>query len=264
MPVAWKVWAFFKRDLFTDLSYKLSFAFQVVDVLVGVGAYYFLARVIGRGAFHGYQPFAFILVGTAVNGYMSTSLACYACSIRGSQPLGTLKMVLATPTSPVAFVLLSSVYPVLRAAFDALLYLTGGVLLGLSLAKINVPAALVIFVLSELAFSSIGIASATFTLIFKRGDPLLWLFGGLSWLLGGVYYPIDILPRLLRNAAQLLPITHALVGMRAALLEHASFATLLPQIGILGAFALGGFPLSLLIFQLGVRWAKITGTLSHF
>ena len=32
-------------------------------------------------------------------------------------------------------------------------------------------------VLSLLAFSSIGIMSATFTLVFKRGDPLLWLFG---------------------------------------------------------------------------------------
>jgi len=264
MSIAWKAWAFFKRDLITDLSYKFSFAFQVVDVLVAIAAYFFLARLIGRGAYHGYQPFAFILVGMAVNGYMTTSLACYSLSIRGSQPLGTLKMVLATPTSPVAFILLSSLYPLVRAGFDALLYLLGGSLLGLSLAKINVPVVLLIFLLSEIAFSSIGILSATFTLVFKRGDPMLWLFGGLSWLLGGVYYPIDVLPRFLRGAAQLLPITHALVGMRAALLEHASFATLMPQLGILGVFGLLGLPLSLLAFYWGVRWAKITGTLSHF
>jgi len=264
MPIAWKAWAFFKRDLFTDLSYKFSFAFQVVDVLVAIGAYYFLARVIGKGAFHGYEPFAFILVGMAVTGYMTTSLVCYGQSIRGGQPLGTLKMVLATPTSPVAFILLSSLYPLARAGFDALLYLAGGALLGLSLAKVNVPAVLLIFLLSEVAFSSIGILSATFTLVFKRGDPLMWLFGALSWLLGGVYYPVDILPRFLRDAAQLLPITHALVGMRAALLEHASFAALMPQIGILGLFGLVGLPLSLLAFHWGIRWAKITGTLSHF
>jgi ABC-2 type transport system permease protein len=92
----------------------------------------------------------------------------------------------------------------------------------------------------------------------------MWLFGALSWLLGGVYYPVDILPRFLRDAAQLLPITHALVGMRAALLEHASFAALMPQIGILGLFGLVGLPLSLLAFYWGIRWAKITGTLSHF
>ena len=34
--------------------------------------------------------------------------------------------------------------------------------------------------------------------------------------------------------------------------------------GVLGAFALVGLPLSLLAFHLGVRWARITGTLSHF
>lgn len=264
MPVTWKALAFFKRDLLTDLSYKLSFAFQVADVLVGIAAFYFLARMLGKGAFRGYEPFAFILVGMAVNGYMSTSLVCFAQSIRGNQPLGTLKMALATPTSPVAFVVLSSVYPLVRAAFDALLYLLGGALLGLSLTKINVPAVLLIFLLSALAFSSIGILSATFTLVFKRGDPLLWLFGGLSWLLGGVFYPVEVLPRVLQHAAQLLPITHALVGMRAALLGNASIAQLLPQIGILGLFALAGLPLSLLAFDLGVRWAKVTGTLSHF
>jgi len=46
--------------LFTDLSYKLSFAFQMIDLLVGVGAYYLYGTGwFGRGAYHGYEPFAF-------------------------------------------------------------------------------------------------------------------------------------------------------------------------------------------------------------
>jgi ABC-2 type transport system permease protein len=264
MPIAWKAWAFFKRDLQTDLSYKLSFALQVADILVGIGAFYFLARILGKAAYQGYEPFPFILVGMAVNGYMGTSLACFAQAIRGNQPLGTLKMVLVTPTSPVAFVLFSSLYPFFRAALDALLYLLVGSTLGLSLGRVNLLAVLLLFFLSVAAFSSIGILSATFTLIFKRGDPFLWLFAGLSWLLGGVFYPLQVLPRFLQRAGQFLPITHTLVGMRAALLHNASIVELLPQIAVLGAFALVGLPLSLLAFHLGVRWARITGTLSHF
>lgn len=264
LMILYKAWAFFKRDLFNDLSYKFAFAFQAVDVLVGVGSYYFLARVIGKGAFQGYEPFAFILIGMAVNGAMGTALSCYAYSIRGSQPLGTLKMVLATPTSPAGFVLFSSIYPLVRSALDGLIYLLGGLFLGLSLARMNVLAGLIVFVLAELAFSSIGILSATFTLVFKRGDPFLWLFSGLSMLIGGVYYPIGILPRFLRYAAQLLPVTHALIGIRAALLHHASFMELFPQIGVLGLFGLVGLPVSLWLFCWGVRWAKTTGTLSHF
>jgi ABC-2 type transport system permease protein len=264
MAVAWKAWAFFKRDLLTDISYKLSFAFQVVDILVGIGAFYFLARMLGKGAFHGYEPFAFILVGMAVNGYMGTCLVCFAQSVRGSSPLGTLKMVLVTPTSPVVFILSSSLYPFVRSAVDAVLYLLAGILFGLSLGRVNIPAMLLFFVLSVMAFSSIGILSATFTLVFKRGDPFLWLFGGLSWLLGGVFYPVEVLPRFLQRAGQFLPITHALAGMRAALLGSASIAQMLPQIGMLALFCLVGLPVSLLGFCWGVRWARVTGTLTHF
>lgn len=264
MPLAWKAWAFFKRDLRTDLSYKLSFAFQIVNILVGIGSFYFLAQILGRAAYRGYEPFPFILIGIAVNGYMTTCLVCFAQAIRGNQPPGTLKAVLVTPTSPVAFVLYSSLYPFVRAAFDAALYLLAGVLFGLSLGQVNIPAVLLLFILSVAAFSSIGILSATFTLIFKRGDPFLWLFGGLSWLLGGVFYPLQVLPRFLQYAGQLLPITQALVGMRGALLHNSSLAQLLPQIAVLVIFALAGLPLSLLAFHWGVRWAKIAGTLSHF
>ncbi len=264
MAVAWKAWAFFKRDLLTDLSYKFSFLFQVIDILVGIGAFYFLTRILGKSAFHGYEPFPFILVGIAVNGYMSTCLVCFRQAIRGDQPLSTLKMVLATPTSPVEFVLLSSLYPFGRAAVDALLYLLAGTMFGLSLGRVNFPAVFLLFILSAIAFSTIGIVSATFTLVFKRGDPLLWLFGGLSWLLGGVFYPVEVLPRFLQLAGQLLPITHTLAGMRAALLSGASTAQVLPQIGALAVFGLVGFPVSLLGFSRGVRWAKMAGTLSHY
>ena len=63
---------------------------------------------------------------------------------------------------------------------------------------------------------------------------------------------------------QLLPITRALVGMGAALLEQALITSLFPQIGILTGFGFVRLPLSLLAFYAGVRWAKISSTLSHF
>jgi ABC-2 type transport system permease protein len=264
MPVAWKAWAFFKRDLLTDVSYKLSFAFQTLDVVAGIGAFYFLAQMLGKRAYRGYEPFPFLLIGMAVNGYMTTSMVCFAQAMRGNQPLGTLKTVLTTPTSPIAFVLLSSLYPFLRSALDAALYALAGMLFGLSLGRMNLPAVLLLFLLSGFAFIGIGIFSATFTLVFKRGDPLLWFFGILSWLIGGVFYPVEVLPRFLRHAAQLLPITHTLAGMRAAVLGGASVRELIPQIATLAVFGLVGLPLSLLAFHFGVRWAKVTGTLSHF
>jgi ABC-2 type transport system permease protein len=260
----WKAWAFLKMGLLTDVSYKLSFAFHALDILLSILAFYFLARLLGETAPQGYASFPFILIGMAVNGYMTTSLACFAQGIRGDQLMGTLKATLATRTSPLALILLSSLYPLVRATVDAGLYLLGGLLFGLSLGGANVPAALLFFLVSLIAFSSIGIFSATFTVVFKRGDPLLWLFGSLSWLLGGVFYPLEVLPPFLQRIAQLLPITHALEGMRAALLSDSAVIELLPQIEALALFGLVGLPVSLIGFSLGVRWARVTGTLSHY
>ncbi|OFV95340.1 MAG: hypothetical protein A3F68_12345 [Acidobacteria bacterium RIFCSPLOWO2_12_FULL_54_10] len=80
---------------------------------------------------------------------------------------------------------------------------------------------------------------------------------GVSWLLGGVFYPLEVL-------RPLLPITHALTGMRMAILEGAPLSLLAPQIGALALFAALGLPLSLWLFQAGMHWTRTSGSLGHF
>jgi ABC-2 type transport system permease protein len=257
------MWVFFKRDLVADWSYRLSFALEAAHIVITVAAFYFLAAVVGRERLDGYASFPFILVGLAANAYMTTCFICFAQAVRGSQLTGTLKAVLVSPISPTQFLLFSSGYPFARATLDAAAYIAGGVLFGLSLAGVNAGAAALVFLASLLAFSSIGLLSATFTLLFKRGDPLLWLFGSGSWLLGGVMYPSTVLPPALRDVAELLPITHALRGLRAALLSNASVIDVLPQVQALAVFAAIGLPLSAMVFNLGLQRARMAGTLGH-
>lgn len=259
----WRAWVFFKRDLVTDWSYRFSFALEAVHILITVAAFYFLATIVGQKELDGYASFPFILLGLGVNAYMTTCLVCFSQAVRGNQLTGTLKAVLTTSTSPTQFLVFSSGYPFARAMVDAALYVAGGLLFGLSLDRINVPAAALLFVTSVLAFSSIGLVSATFTLLFKRGDPLLWLFGSGSWLLGGVMYPNSVLPPFLRDAGELLPITHALRGLRAAVLTNASVVEVLPQVQALALFAAIGLPLSVIVFNLGLQRARVAGTLGH-
>ncbi len=263
MPVLWKFYAFITRDLLIDRSYRLSFALEAAHAAVAVAVFYFFSQLAGDRRPAGYASFPFILVGIAVNAYMTTCFVCFSQAIRNSQATGILKAVLVTPTTPAQFLACSSTYPFLRASVDAGVYVAAGLFFGLSLAHINLLSAAAVLVLSLLAFSSIGILSATFTLVFKRGDPLLWLFGSVSWLLGGVLFPVDLLPRLLRGAASALPITHAVSGMRAALLSGGSITAISRELGFLTAFAAVTVPLSLVTFSLGVEHVKRIGTLDH-
>jgi ABC-2 type transport system permease protein len=73
--------------------------------------------------------------------------------------------------------------------------------------SVNLRAAVVVQSLTVLAFSGIGILSASFTMVFKRVDPVNFLFGSASTLLGGVFYPITILPGWLQLISYLVPLT---------------------------------------------------------
>jgi ABC-2 type transport system permease protein len=263
MDIIWKLRAFIRRDLAIDLSYRLSLVLSAAHALTAVAAFYYLSTLVGETRSQGYASFPFMLVGLSVNAYMITCFVCFSQAVRGGHPAGTFKAILATPTSSSTFLMCSSVYPFIRATVDAAAYLVAGLLFGLALWHVNLLAAALVFVLSLLAFSSIGIMSAAFTLVFKRGDPLLWLFGSASWLLGGVLYPVDLLPSSLQQVAWLLPITHAAEGMRAALLGGASPALIAAELRALALFALIGFPASMLVFSLGIDHARRAGTLDH-
>jgi ABC-2 type transport system permease protein len=89
-------------------------------------------------------------------------------------------------------------------------YLAMGAFLGADLSRGNLMAAVCVLVLSIITFSAVGILAASVILVTKRGDPVTWLFNALLTLLGGVYYPVEILPGFLQWLAHWLPVTYAL------------------------------------------------------
>ena len=86
---------------------------------------------------------------------------------------------------------------------------------------------------------------------------------GLSSVVGGMMYPISVLPGWLQRGAA-HPVTYSLEGMRAAILGHATMRELLPPIAGLLVFAAVLLPASFAIFSWALRRTKITGTLTHF
>jgi ABC-2 type transport system permease protein len=101
-------------------------------------------------------------------------------------------------------------------------------------------------------------------MILKKGDPFNWIFTSLSWLLGGIYYPIEVLPHWAQKLAQFLPITHALEGMRLAILRGYSLTALLPHIIPLSIITFFLLPVSLHIFRFALKKTKINGSLIQY
>jgi len=127
----------------------------------------------------------------------------------------------------------------------------------------NWPAVVLVLLVSLLAFSGLGILSATYLLLFKRGNPAKWLLLGVSSIAGGMLFPVSILPDWLQFFARLNPVTYALNAMRAALLGSVRLRDVLHPLAILLLFAAILLPLSMLTFAAALRRTKSTGTLAH-
>ena len=188
-----------------------------------------------------------------------------AAVVRSAQLSGTLEALLVTPVSVPTILFGSSLYSLLFQVFRTALHL--GVALaffGLTLGRVNAAGVLAVGFLTVLCFLSVGVLSASFILVYKTGNPFSWILGTVSGLLGGVVFPVALLPPWIRWVSSLLPVTYALDGMRKSLLASVPFAKVLPDVAALAAFDALLLPLGLVAFRLAVRKAKKDGTLSHY
>jgi len=265
-----KVLAFLKRDFRINASYKLAFSYQFFGVFFQLTLFYFISKVF-RGAIapylrgYGGDYFSFVLIGIAFSGYLRVGLTSFSGSIREAQMRGTLEALLATPTSISLIIFASSLWPFIWTTFNVLVYITFGVLVFKATLNLgSLLGAFLILVLTVIAHSAIGILSASFVVVFKRGNPIDWLIGIGSTLLGGIYYPVEALPSWLRGVASLLPITHSLKGMRGAILQGLSLSEVLGDIFFLLVFSMVLLPLAVFVFGKALNKAKRDGSLTHY
>jgi ABC-2 type transport system permease protein len=260
--------AFLRRDFRVNISYRVSFAFQSVSIVFELALFFYLSRVVneadftGQGLSGGY--FAYAAVGLALLTMVQVSLSSFTYKLREEQTTGTLEALMTTPTSPTVIVLSSAVYDLIRATATGLVLLgTAVVIFGLRLdldpASIGVATVALIGCLA--LFASLGVAVAAFTMVFKRGTMLLALVVTGLALLGGVYFPIEVLPDPIEWVASALPFTWSLDVFRAALLGGAVDPA---QLAGLFASAMVLLPLALLLFTAAVRRARQTGTLGQY
>jgi ABC-2 type transport system permease protein len=260
----------FRRDFAVARSYRSAFVIDIFHALLGSASFYFLSRFVQSPALEKLLPkgtdyFSFALVGVAFFDYLSVALTTFDGSLQEARQNGTLEYLLVTQTSLPVILAGSSFYPFVLMSLRTVIYIGwGAILFDFPVHGANWPGALLVLAASVLAFSGLGILSASYLLVFKRGNPVNLAILGVSSVVGGMMYPVSVLPVWLQWMARLIPVTYSLEGMRAAILGHASIRELLPSIGALLLFAAILLPISFAVFSWAVRRTKITGTLTHF
>ena len=248
-------------------SYKLNFASRYVAAIVSVLFYFVLDRIFQRAGVHvveGGTYFAFLLIGGAFSKYLELGIRAFAENLHEEMLVGTIEPLLATATPARLALLGPSAWMLIEGTLLVFFHLIVGVVFGADFSRANWLSAIVIMLVSVFSLLCWGILSASFTIVFKRTDPVNWLVSATAYVFSGVYFPVSVLPPWLQTISYLLPFTYALHGLRGALLSGTTLADLMPDILALLAFTAVLLPLALWSMRAAIRYLKRTGELAHY
>lgn len=265
-----KAAAFIRRDFQIESSYKMNFAITLMDSMVVLVFFYFLDKLVSSGGNHNLDRYggsylAFVVIGVAFARYFQLTLKMFSDSIREAQQSGCLEAMMSSQTDSLTIVLMSSLYGLISGAVQLLFILVAGsVIMGINFSQINLLSTLLVFCFSILTFVAFGVLSAAAILWLKKGDPFTWILGGMGSMLGGAYFPIQVLPGWLQKVSFLIPITYSLDALRLTMLKGDSVQMVAQPLLTLGLMAVILVPVSLFVFGLMVRKGRKEGTLMQY
>ena len=264
------LWAMLLRDIRHEASYKLAFLMQLLGSFHVFLLFLFLSRMftglpVQSLQKYGGSYFPFVLTGIAVQHYLFIALNTFSGQLREAQMLGTFEAVLVCPIPLPVYLAGSVLFSFVLNTFHILVFLLAGALMGVfPLSAGQLPQLALVLGFSAATFSSIGILTASYCVVFKKGNPVAWLLTISSSLLGGVYFPASVLPHWLQTISAWVPMTHCLNALRGTLLQGKDLHGIGGSLTILGVWSLVGLPMSGLTFLLAIRRGRRTGTLGHY
>jgi ABC-2 type transport system permease protein len=257
--------AVMRRDLHVYLSYRTRIVSQVLTPVFSLTLFYYVSRLVHVSGFPSPASyFGFVVVGIAL---VSVLYSCFSISEMVRQELiaGTFERLLLSPFGAIRSVVAMTLFPLLYAIFLAAITLgIGCAVFGLQLHWSTVPLSLPALALALLSFLPFGLLFAALTVATKQGSVgTSWVIALIS-IVGGLYFPISLLPEWAQTASDLQPFTPATELLRHLLVDSPLHTSTVTAIAKLVAFAAVLMPASLFALHHAIRVGQRRGTIIEY
>lgn len=257
------------REIKLLTRFKVSFLFTLINILFTIAVFFFISKfMVVDQYFQMNNYFSYVLIGLAVNQYVSTSIHIYLGTTSEAYWSNRLELILSSPTRLKTFFLATLLWSFIFATINICLYFVVGI--GVFGANIGLPSnwylIIPILFLVVISLSGIGLLSASmFLLVNAKGgvEPIGWAIATLSGVFTGVYFPPSILPTYLQPISKILPQTYALEAIRS-IFAGKGLGDVQVAILYLILFSCILFPLGLWVFKKGIQKAEREGTLARW
>ena len=263
------VWGYVQRNYFLTKRYFMWelvwLTFTTVNAMsitfIGAGV-----ELVGGGEGTDTERLmTFLLVGALIWSYLSMIFDVLSETVQWERWEGTIEYTFMSPTSRVTHLLGMGVYAVVYGIVRTAVVL--GVAMfafDLDLSEANYWAALVVLAVCSISLVGFGVVAAVMPLLSpEKGQQVTYIVSAILLLVSGVYYPVKVLPEWMQAVAQFSPVTYALDGSRAALLNGVGLSQLWDSIWPLLIMGAVFVPMGLFVFNLGESYAKRTGKLKR-
>jgi ABC-2 type transport system permease protein len=263
-----KAYAFLKRDFQERRSYKAALLFDLVGVVFSILIFFFIGKMYSGAdsvTLREYSTsyFPFVLIGLAFSSYQTVALNSFSQSLGREIDAGTFESILLTSTGIKTIIFAGSLWAFLWTTIRVLIFFLLGILFfSVKFPPFHFSPLIVSILLMLTSLIGLGLISAGFTLIYKRGDPVTFIINGLTKFLSGVYFPVAVLPLPLQYLSKIFPLTHSLTVLRKVLLQSATFSEVKAELFFLICFTTLFLPLGALFFNIAVKKAKREGSLA--
>jgi ABC-2 type transport system permease protein len=263
------VWGYVQRNYFLTKRYFMWelvwLTFTTVNAMsitfIGAGV-----ELVGGGEGTDTERLmTFLLVGALIWSYLSMIFDVLSETVQWERWEGTIEYTFMSPTSRVTHLLGMGVYAVVYGIARTAVVLGVAMLaFDLDLLEANYWAALVVLAVCSISLVGFGVVAAVMPLLSpEKGQQVTYIVSALLLLVSGVYYPVKVLPDWMQVMAQFSPVTYALEGSRAALLDGVGILQLWGSIWPLLIMGVVFVPMGLFVFHLGESYAKRTGKLKR-
>ncbi len=191
----------------------------------------------------------FVVPGLVGLGIMSNAIWGLGFSIVDSRRRRLIKRLVATPMSRTDYLLSHLIWRLMILVIEV------AVPVGFGAIAFGVPMRgslldlVLLSVLASLTFSAMGLLIASRARTIEGVSGLMNLTQVPMWILSGVFFSAQRFPDLLQPLVTALPLTAAIDGLRAIMLQGAPLVDLGPEIGVLGAWLVVSFVLALKLFR---------------
>ena len=210
-------------------TYRLRFVLSFVSLLASVIPLYFVANALqpmmaDKIAAEGGQYFAFLIVGMVTFLLLPISVNALPNEVNGGISTGVLEALLGTSTRLPSIIGGMIGFNLIWSSMRAGVMLLGAWVLGATIVWSQMGPSLLILALIVLAYLPFGLIGAAMVIAFRTTGPLPQAILAASALLGGVYYPTQVIPSWIESVSAFVPLTYGLRALRMTMLEGQSLA----------------------------------------